>query len=573
MSRERLTNFARTTLAQSINHIETVIEVHDGQYFPSENFYIVIDASNADHEIVWISHRDGNTLYCESSSDRGLRGTPPVEHRRGALVIHTILAHHVEEAIRGTQLFLPGRPQGALVAKYTFDTDTGGFTITGGTGSLSVDSGRLKMDSTSNTSLFATKEHTVSDGELYADLTLGVRRIGLTFRYTDANNNYNFLYDSERGTWSLGRIVGGSYTRLAEVDVANLGTGGSARVLCRFIGNNLTAYINDMFIAEIIDSSHSSGIIGATTYGTSGVGYVDNLEILALDPSWKPNWRGGRIDLTARTDIARWDVDVPPMEPHELDDEFDGDTLDASWSVINDNGLTYSVSNSKLTMTSTANGASWNAGVIAKDAPAGDFSVVAKVSPKFISEPQHVLGGLGVRNSSNGRMMTLGRGLDGYNEMLRLYKWASLTSPSSAFNRQMHIATHYIRVRKIGTQIYFDVSREGTAWANIFNETIATYIGSVDQVILLADCNQSNTSKKYSQEIDYIRFSTNTSEDAPIFGRNIYLDREKMSDASSVSVDDSAMTHLSGPDLQSMLESIELIVADYEARIFALENP
>lgn len=569
MSRERLTNFARTTLAQSITHTETVIEVHDGQYFPSENFYIVIDASNADHEIVWISHRDGNTLYCESSSDRGLRGTPPVEHRRGALVIHTILAHHVEEAIRGTQLFLPGRPQGNTVIKHTFDSDVSGFTASAGT--LTVVGGKLSLSHTSN--VYALSPDTIDDGELvYRDILLGGEERVITFRRSDSNNGYDFYYSTSDNSWKLDRQVSGSWTNIAASSIlAAPGSGKEFYVVIRLEGDGIAIYVNDVCLADIVDASHSSGSYGVGVNNSTIT--VDEIEKTSLPDNWKPNWRGGRIDLTARTDIARWDVDVPPMEPHELDDEFDGDALDASWSVINDNGLTYSVSNSKLTMTSTANGASWNAGVIAKDAPAGDFSAVVKASPKFISDPQYVLGGLGVRNSSNGRMMTLGRGIDNYNETLRLSKWASPTSPSHVFSRQMHIATHYIRVRKIGTQIYLDVSREGTAWANIFNETIATYIGSVDQVVLLADCYQSNTSKKYSQEIDYIRFSTNTSEDAPIFGRNIYLDREKMSDASSVSVDDSAMTHLSGPDLQSMLESIELIVADYEARISALENP
>lgn len=90
---ETFTNFARNTLNGNITNASTSIVVADGSSFPTSDFYIVIDPNVAAREIIHITSRSGNTLTADL---RGQDGTTAQAHTSGAMVVHGVLARHIQ---------------------------------------------------------------------------------------------------------------------------------------------------------------------------------------------------------------------------------------------------------------------------------------------------------------------------------------------------------------------------------------------------------------------------------------------------------------------------------------------
>lgn len=99
---EQFTNFAKTTLSAGINNSVTAIPVTDGTQFPTSDFYIVIGNAST-REIVHCVSRSGNTITADL---RGAKGTTATSHLSGVAVSHSVLAHHIQNAIAPRQVVL-----------------------------------------------------------------------------------------------------------------------------------------------------------------------------------------------------------------------------------------------------------------------------------------------------------------------------------------------------------------------------------------------------------------------------------------------------------------------------------
>ena len=107
--------------------------------------------------------------------------------------------------------------------------------------------------------------------------------------------------------------------------------------------------------------------------------------------------------------------------------------------------------------------------------------------------------GLGVRNSSNGKIMSIAKVLLGTGNALEVDKWTSLTAFSA--NAASQAASLYseipsrlwLRIAGNGTNVTFYYSANGSDWQQLFTETIATFLGSIDQVGLFIDQENSFT--------------------------------------------------------------------------------
>lgn len=199
-------------------------------------------------------------------------------------------------------------PQGTLARKYTFDTTTESWTTDAG--SLSATGGKLRVTGggSNATALEPSGASSVADGELVVDLqpvtaSSAIVDMGVVFRATDVNNHYllairSGAYSSGLPTLTLYKKVSGSYTSLFDTPSTTAGnipfvlgaTGGPLRVLVRFVGNVITVFVNETFVASVTDSSLSTGRVGVRVGGASPayVLDVDNVLVYTLSSGWTP---------------------------------------------------------------------------------------------------------------------------------------------------------------------------------------------------------------------------------------------------------------------------------------------
>lgn len=568
--RERLTNFARTTLAKSMSALDTTFTLANAEYFPSENFYVVIDAANSSHEIVWVVSRDGNVFNCVTTKNRGLKGTAAVDHRNGALVIHTILAHHVEESIKNSQVFLPGRPQGTLIKEYDFSSGLGDWVISNGT--AEVVGGALRLSGSSSATAIAKAPSVPSNLDRY-EISFDFKQLdkglfGCIFRGEGSDIQYVHIHDvSSRWNIKTYNTISGSATIISDnVLPVNPNIGSYMRMLIRYSLGEVSVYIDDVLVSLSTMPSRnlaSSMIFRASTNRT--IEYR-NIKIYSLPSSWTPSWRGGKVDSIASQDVSEWNVDLPPVQPHPLDDEFDGTELSPEWMLIGTDSGGHKVGDGKLVVHSIPNGTSWNSYVIAKPSPLGDFSVTTKMDvlhsidgPGGTIFNANTLTGLGVRNSANGRMIHMGDGLNGNNLNHRIQYWTAVNAATTTLhNRADIVGYQYQRIRKVGANLFFDVSKDGLEWMCVWGEALATRILAVDQVIVLADFNRAaDATRRVSVTMDYIRFSNETGANEKLLGQEVYLDRAKLSLAESVDLNDGVLTDITGPNVQEAFEDLD----------------
>lgn len=299
---EQFTNFAKTTLNGSLSATSLSIVVADGSHFPTVDFYIVIENENANREIVWVASRSSNTLTVPSISYRGLKGTTAILHPNGASVVHTLLAHHFNDFLHNAAVFIPGRPQGSLFRQYTFDSTVEGFTTTSGT--LSATSGTLQLVGGSESiALEDSGVTSLADGEFSLDMKLVAGKdAGFIVRATDASNYYLISvrrYDytpTSDGIVTLYKRVAGTYSYLTQGNISGLGANSQVRMLARFVGGDISVYMNDTLMISTYDTTFTTGRVGIRAYDSSVTVQADNMKLYSLPASWTPSWAGGQLE-------------------------------------------------------------------------------------------------------------------------------------------------------------------------------------------------------------------------------------------------------------------------------------
>ena len=180
---------------------------------------------------------------------------------------------------------------------------------------------------------------------------------------------------------------------------------------------------------------------------------------------------------------------TPPATPNAWDDEFDGASLGADWSWVNQGGATVQMVNSGLLLTA-ALGNGFDLRSVAKSAPgAAPWEVTTYLDNVSAEENVNAVAGLGVRNATTGEIQLLSVEIGGsywtlsvnpftYDGSTHIKGWASATLNISASRGT------YLRVRSDGTNLIFSASMDGYAWDEIGRQTIAQTVGSADQIVL-----------------------------------------------------------------------------------------
>lgn len=220
---------------------------------------------------------------------------------------HPIVSATASDSASGRPLVMP---RGTLQRKYTFDADTQGWVAA--TGTLSWDSTRATLKhvasavSATQVILEPSAAASVADGELVVDLsevsgnTANAFDTGAFFRATDASNLYMLalrLGTNASPSVELFKCVAGAFTSLG----GSVGSGNNrtsrdplngiinARLLVRFIGGHIRAYLNEQFIGAWNDTTFTTGRIGVRGFAnTSGMAtFWDNAVVYSLPSGWK----------------------------------------------------------------------------------------------------------------------------------------------------------------------------------------------------------------------------------------------------------------------------------------------
>jgi len=210
----------------------------------------------------------------------------------------------------------------------------------------------------------------------------------------------------------------------------------------------------------------------------------DSGDVLTLDSLLAPAWAapsggggGGGYGVEPAAE--------PPALPHACDDEFDGPSLDPKWAWTNQGSAAASLDLGSLVLDAPQNGGvhSWRI-LYQAFAPAGDFTIIAKVTAGTYPVNSHY-SGLVLWNSANDRRIIWGpTQFNAASPNPRGDRWtsASVYSASPSGNLTFWEPRYYLRVRKVGTDLKFDVSVDGITWLWEWTESIGTFLLAVDRI-------------------------------------------------------------------------------------------
>jgi len=180
-------------------------------------------------------------------------------------------------------------------------------------------------------------------------------------------------------------------------------------------------------------------------------------------------------------------------------DEFDGTTLDAKWSWVNQGSAYATLAESYLTLKAPISGGSNSLRCLVQTLTA-PWTVVLNC------RGFNLVGGLIMRDSGSGRIMMIG--LDVPGDGLFVHKWNSATNKVNAnpFSNTpfcgMGDPTTF-RVRNDGTTLGFDFSPDGINFIQLYSEAKSVFLPNVNQVGVAAYAYVGN--KDSYLFADYIR--------------------------------------------------------------------
>lgn len=196
-------------------------------------------------------------------------------------------------------------------------------------------------------------------------------------------------------------------------------------------------------------------------------------------------------------------IDAPPANPHSMDDEFDDTVMDAKWSWVNQGTATWT-ENGRYGAIDILPGSD-HTRLLVQAAPAGDFTATAKV---MLNGPRLNYFNIGIclYNSANSRRIIFGKcSRDSYSGMQAI-KFTSNTAYSSDayLNGGWDSNFIYVRIRKVGSSYFLDMSIDGDFWWQVFTETISNFLSAISHVGIGYFRNNSN-GLTYKGRCDWFR--------------------------------------------------------------------
>lgn len=178
--------------------------------------------------------------------------------------------------------------------------------------------------------------------------------------------------------------------------------------------------------------------------------------------------------------------DTPPDSPNAMDDEFisdKGPSGTALWAWRNQGSASYSYVNGALVMQSDQK--STENLRIFEQSISGSFVFRCKMAPAYRYDTNYHRTFFGVLRNSDGRAIihTVGR-VTSYSS----YNIEKYTAVGTWSSRPLAMPTarypSYFEVESDGTNIIFRTSDTGHKYITQFSETIATFVGTADRVII-----------------------------------------------------------------------------------------
>lgn len=309
-------NFAFCRVTSNVLSTDTTINVDDVSSLPTTaqasaaDFYMTFDSAlthPSTFEVVKVTAVGTSTITVV----RAQEGTSAQAHSQGTIMRGALTAGMLARLAAGYNgSYVPtlNKPQGTLQRRYTFDSSIQSWTTDHG--SLAQTSGLLQFTpgtSQDSTALEPSTAANVADGEVYLDfvpvsVTGNIDYAGIVFRATDANNYYMFelqTFTSQAGAseFSLIKRVSGTYTTInpqtmsraqSDTPFALPKLHGIVRLMVRFVGSQLSLYVNETFVGSWIDSTYTTGRVGVYCYGNPAVVNIDNVSVYALSSAWTP---------------------------------------------------------------------------------------------------------------------------------------------------------------------------------------------------------------------------------------------------------------------------------------------
>lgn len=180
---------------------------------------------------------------------------------------------------------------------------------------------------------------------------------------------------------------------------------------------------------------------------------------------------GGTVPSTPTAIRSYWEVLATPSSPSASDDEFTSGSLSDSWIEYDPNSiLTVSVSSNNYLQFTESTRSGDNITGIGKTLPAGDFSIITKVSltGKTVNYQDAGLVLFEDVADSTKKLCSWGVRYDGAVNQIVNFKWTNSTTVASAplapiiYNQ----TAMFLRIRRTSTTYTFDWSSDGLAWRN-----------------------------------------------------------------------------------------------------------
>lgn len=209
--------------------------------------------------------------------------------------------------------------------------------------------------------------------------------------------------------------------------------------------------------------------------------------------------------------------DVPPATPHANDDEFASGSLDGAWTEFDPGAVqTVTVGDYGLKIVQTGSG-SFKAGGIVKAVPAGDFTVYARVALVATKANYTAIGLLlmqDVASPTTADLRTHALLFDG-TSTIRMSDWSDYQNVTSDHGTTDWDASHaYLRIRRISSTYYFDVSSDGVSWQQHYT-TASLGITPVDIGVFM----HTSTSETVTGYVQFYRQLDTTDRDQPVMGQ------------------------------------------------------
>lgn len=218
--------------------------------------------------------------------------------------------------------------------------------------------------------------------------------------------------------------------------------------------------------------------------------------------------------------VSGYFPDMAPSLPHANDDEFSDASLGGAWTEWDPGSkVTVTEGNYGLKLAHISSSGANNYGGVYRAIPAGDFTVITKVSHSFHTAAAGCTAGIFVAADmaaapTTADFHTMVTGLSTNQTQMAAHLYADYQTFTSTLNTGQYGPTHaYMRMRRVSTLFSFDYSTDGVGWLRFTTFTPAYTPASIGLLI--------NNSTAVASAV-YFRFwrqSADTALDAPLLGR------------------------------------------------------